>query len=84
MIYQHYKGGLYEVLAINAVDVTNSADEELSYVVYRPIHDEHQVFVRDAEEFYGDVDVSDDNMDTSMRVPRFRRILSAIDIQTQL
>lgn len=65
-VYQHFKGNYYEV-----VDEVFNVETKRPMVVYKPLYEcEHRFFVRDKEEFYGQV-VS---MEDKMSVPRFKRV----------
>lgn len=66
-IYEHYKGGRYEVLGL-ALDVTNGRPDR-QMVVYRSVATS-QVYVRDYEEFKQPVEVITP-CETSYQ-PRFR------------
>ncbi|OIO07262.1 DUF1653 domain-containing protein [Candidatus Falkowbacteria bacterium CG_4_10_14_0_2_um_filter_41_15] len=51
--YQHYKGGLYEVLG---VAIQSDTEEEL--VVYKALYGHNQLWVRPLAEFLEEVDVA--------------------------
>jgi len=62
-VYRHYKGGMYEVVAL----AKDSETQEMM-VVYRSLKDQG-VWVRPASMFHGMVEVPERRM-----VPRFERI----------
>jgi len=54
--YRHFKGNLYEVIAI-AYDSESNNDEELhKLVVYRALYDDGKIWVRDYDMFNSYVD----------------------------
>lgn len=67
-LYQHYKGGLYVVIA-EATDSTNSADDEPFVVYYSLTTRRH--FIRAYDEFHEDAEPG---------IPRFRRVDSPADV----
>jgi len=50
--YQHYKGGLYEVLG---TAIQSDAEEEM--VVYKALYGDSQLWVRPLSEFLEEVDI---------------------------
>lgn len=50
--YQHYKGGLYEVLGVG---INSDSEEEM--VVYRALYGNHQLWVRSLKVFLEEVSV---------------------------
>lgn len=66
LVYQHFKGNYYEVLG-EALDVSTKKP----VIIYKPLYDcEHKMFVRDKEEFFGNVVSFEDKME----IPRFKRV----------
>jgi len=61
--YQHYKGGLYEVIG-----VANNSETMESLVVYRALYKENQLWVRPLKMFCEDVEYE------GGIVPRFKYI----------
>jgi hypothetical protein len=61
--YEHYKGGLYDVLAVarDSADLTE-------YVVYRALYGDHLTWIRPVSEFCEAIEIH------GKIVPRFRRI----------
>ena len=54
--YKHFKGNLYEVIAIAYDSETNNEDEPRKLVVYKALYGDGKIWVRDYEMFASKVD----------------------------
>lgn len=61
-IYQHYKGGEYEVLGIG----THSETEE-KLVIYRALYNPYEIWIRPYEMFFETTEVNGES------IPRFKK-----------
>ena len=55
-VYKHFKGNLYEVIAIAYDSETNNDDEPHKLVVYKALYGDGKIWVRDYEMFASKVD----------------------------
>ena len=55
-IYKHFKGNLYEVIAIAYDSESNSDNEPHKLVVYKALYGDGKVWVRDYDMFLSKVD----------------------------
>jgi len=54
--YKHFKGNLYEVVAIAYDSETNNDDEPCKLVVYKSLYGDGKIWVRNYEMFISKVD----------------------------
>lgn len=54
--YRHFKGNLYEVIAIANDSETNNSDQIRKLVVYKALYGDNEVWVRDYDMFASLVD----------------------------
>ena len=62
--YRHYKGGEYEFIGI-----ARHSEDEIEYVVYRPLYNDSGLWIRPKEMFFESVCVN------GVQVPRFAEII---------
>lgn len=55
-VYKHFKGNLYEVIAIAYDSETNNETEPRKLVVYKALYGDGKVWVRDYDMFVSKVD----------------------------